>query len=204
MAVADVKLNSPTQTNSQSVIVNVKDRDVEMGKPYEDEDGITIVPVKEPTYPEVNRDLSSVADIRNDYQQLKDKLQTQEKICQALGIMLNLVEHNPVKVNLYVIAPHEVLKELLKLLTEADDINIKEIEPDISCCGVSYNVIDKIYVMKGGETLNLKYSFPDVIKKLVYKSWLWWHCVPPYPILVNLTLYKTTNAYFTIQTTTLI
>ena len=65
MAVADVKLNSPTQTNSQSVIVNVKDRDVEVGKPYEDEDGITIVPVKEPTYPEVNRDLSSVADIRN-------------------------------------------------------------------------------------------------------------------------------------------
>ncbi|KAI5519729.1 protein of unknown function, DUF4106 family [Trichomonas vaginalis G3] len=165
MAVADVKLNSPTQTNSQSVVVNVKDRDVEVGKPYEDEDGITIVPVKEqPTYPEVSRDLSSVADIRNDYQQLKDKLQTQEKICQAFGIMLNLVEHNPVKVNSYVIAPHEVLKELLKLLTEADDINIKEIEPDVSCCGVSYNVIDKIYVMKGGETLNLKYSFPDVIK----------------------------------------
>ena len=165
MAVADVKLNSPTQTNSQSVVVNVKERDVEVGKPYEDEDGITIVPVKEqPTYPEVSRDLSSVADIRNDYMQLKDKLKTQEKICQALGIMLNLVEHNPVKVNSYVIAPHEVLKELLKLLTEADDINIKEIEPDIACCGVSYNVIDKIYVMKGGETLNLKYSFPDVIK----------------------------------------
>ncbi|KAI5495394.1 protein of unknown function, DUF4106 family [Trichomonas vaginalis G3] len=165
MAVADVKLNSPTQTNSQNVVVNVKERDVEVGKPYEDEDGITIVPVKEqPTYPEVSRDLSSVADIRNDYMQLKDKLKTQEKICQALGIMLNLVEHNPVKVNSYVIAPHEVLKELLKLLTEADDINIKEIEPDVSCCGVSYNVIDKIYVMKGGETLNLKYSFPDVIK----------------------------------------
>ncbi|KAI5492495.1 protein of unknown function, DUF4106 family, partial [Trichomonas vaginalis G3] len=109
MAVADVKLNSPTQTNSQSVVVNVKERDVEVGKPYEDEDGITIVPVKEPTYPEVSRDLSSVADIRNDYQQLKDKLKTQEKICQALGIMLNLVEHNPVKVNSYVIAPHEVL-----------------------------------------------------------------------------------------------
>ncbi|KAI5499439.1 protein of unknown function, DUF4106 family, partial [Trichomonas vaginalis G3] len=86
MAVADVKLNSPTQTNSQSVVVNVKERDVEVGKPYEDEDGITIVPVKEPTYPEVSRDLSSVADIRNDYQQLKDKLKTQEKICQALGI----------------------------------------------------------------------------------------------------------------------
>ncbi|KAI5496316.1 protein of unknown function, DUF4106 family [Trichomonas vaginalis G3] len=83
MAVADVKLNSPTQTNSQSVVVNVKERDVEVGKPYEDEDGITIVPVKEqPTYPEVSRDLSSVADIRNDYQQLKDKLKTQEKICQ--------------------------------------------------------------------------------------------------------------------------
>ncbi|KAI5546671.1 protein of unknown function, DUF4106 family [Trichomonas vaginalis G3] len=164
MAMADVKLNSPTQTNSQSVVVNVKDRDVEVGKTIRRRRCITIVPVKEPTYPEVSRDLSSVADIRNDYMQLKDKLKTQEKICQALGLMLNLVEHNPVKVNSYVIAPHEILKELLKLLTEADDINIKEIEPDIACCGVSYNVIDKIYVMKGGETLNLKYSFPDVIK----------------------------------------
>ncbi|KAI5505962.1 hypothetical protein TVAGG3_0653020, partial [Trichomonas vaginalis G3] len=33
---------SPTQTNSQSVVVNVKDRDVEVGKPYEDEDGIQL------------------------------------------------------------------------------------------------------------------------------------------------------------------
>ncbi|EAY01594.1 hypothetical protein TVAG_272770 [Trichomonas vaginalis G3] len=36
--------------------------------------------------------------------------------------------------------------------------------------------------------------------QLVHQSWVWWHCVPPYPILVNLTLYKTANVHFTTRT----
>ncbi|EAX82766.1 hypothetical protein TVAG_001030 [Trichomonas vaginalis G3] len=49
----------------------------------------------------------------------------------------------------------------------------------------------------------LEFEFDVRQPKLVYISWVRRHCAPPYPILVNLTLYETVNVYFTTQTTTL-
>ena len=51
MALADLKNQLPSNTNSQSVIVNVAPSK-EIGKPYIDEDGIVIVPTKEETPPQ--------------------------------------------------------------------------------------------------------------------------------------------------------
>lgn len=195
MALADLKNQSPSNNNSQSVIVNVapsSERTREVGKPYTDEDGIVIVPTKEQTPSTFNppdkindetkvqygppsenpytntRELSNFNDIKNDYEELKALLKQQEAISRALSIMLNLVEHNPLIVNKVIVAPRDVLSELIKLLTSADDVSFKECDPEIGCSlsSVKYTVIEKIYVLKNNETFNLKYSFPDVIKIL--------------------------------------
>ena len=175
MALADLKNQSPSNTNSQSVIVNVSppEKTREIGKPYTDEDGIVIVPTKEETPPQYDpysttRELSSFNDIKNDYEELKALLKQQEAISRALSIMLNLVEHNPLIINKVIVAPRDVLSELIKLLTSADEVSFKESDPEIRCSlsSVKYNVIEKIYVLKNNETFNLKYSFPDVIKIL--------------------------------------
>ena len=174
MALADLKNQSPSNTNSQSVIVNVSPpvKTREIGKPYTDEDGIVIVPTKEETPPQYDpyqtRGLSSFNDIKNDYEELKALLKQQEAISRALSIMLNLVEHNPLIINKVIIAPRDVLSELIKLLTSAEEVSFKECDPEIGCSlsSVKYNVIEKIYVLKNNETFNLKYSFPDVIKIL--------------------------------------
>ena len=193
MALADLKNQSPSNTNSQSVIVNVApaEKTREIGKPYVDEDGIVIVPTKEatpstfnsPQNQEVNetkvqynpppenpysttRELSNFNDIKNDYEELKALLKQQESISRALSIMLNLIEHNPLIINKIIVAPRDVLAELIKLLTSADEVSFKEADPEIGCsfASVKYNVLEKIYVIKNNETFNLKYSFPDVIK----------------------------------------
>ena len=80
--------------------------------------------------------------------------------------MLNLIEHNPLIINKIIVAPRDVLAELIKLLTSADEVSFKEADPEIGCsfASVKYNVLEKIYVIKNNETFNLKYSFPDVIK----------------------------------------
>ena len=192
MALADLKNQSPSNTNSQSVIVNVApaEKTREIGKPYVDEDGIVIVPTKEATPSTFNnqpeaptetkvqynpppenpysttRKLSNFNDIKNDYEELKALLKQQESISRALSIMLNLIEHNPLIINKIIVAPRDVLAELIKLLTTADEVSFKEADPEIGCsfASVKYNVLEKIYVIKNNETFNLKYSFPDVIK----------------------------------------
>ena len=193
MALADLKNQSPSNTNSQSVIVNVApaEKTREIGKPYVDEDGIVIVPTKEATPSTFNspqtqeanetkvqynpppenpysttRELSNFNDIKNDYEELKALLKQQESISRALSIMLNLIEQNPLIINKIIVAPRDVLAELIKLLTSADEVSFKEADPEIGCsfASVKYNVLEKIYVIKNNETFNLKYSFPDVIK----------------------------------------
>ena len=117
----------------------------------------------------VARDLATVEDATQDIQQLQALLKSKEDMALALTLMLNLVENNPLIVNKYIVAPEDVLCELIKLLTSASSVTIKNlIDEDVGCkCGaVKYQVIDKIYVEKDGDTHILKYSFPDATKLL--------------------------------------
>ena len=117
------------------------------------------------------REISSVEDIKEDYEQLLKVVKTKDAITQALSIMLNLIEHNPLIVNKYIISPKEILINLIQLLTEADKVDIIMNIDDIECgCSSSnsnkYSVIDKIYVSKDGNTAILKYSYADALQIL--------------------------------------
>ena len=198
MALADFKTGSPDINNSQSVIVNVTPNSVDQsikqksrssdhihpiidGK--EDPD-ITIVPHKETqvnvSYDDTTeenpynsfsktRDLSSVEDIRNDFQQLQQLITEKENLAKALAIMLNLIENNPLIINKLIVAPSEILSELIKLLTGAEEVKITylfEEEAGCVCSVVKFLPIDKIYVIKNSETKILKYDFPDALQVL--------------------------------------
>ena len=115
------------------------------------------------------RDLTSVQDAEQDLQTLQALLKSKDDMARALTLMLNLVEHNPLVVNKLIVAPESVLCELIKLLTSAEDVTITYLlDNDVGCsCGaVKYMLIDKIYVVKDGDTHVLKYSFPDATKLL--------------------------------------
>ena len=115
------------------------------------------------------RDLATVEDATQDINQLQALLKSKEDMALALTLMLNLVENNPLIVNKFIVAPEDVLCELIKLLTSATKVTIKYLlDDDIGCsCGaLKYLPVDKIYVEKDGETYVLKYSFPDATKLL--------------------------------------
>ena len=117
------------------------------------------------------REIASEEDIKADYEQLLKLVKTKDAITQALSIMLNLVEHNPLIVNKYIISPKDILINLIQLLTEADKVEIIMAVEDIECgCSSSsknnYSVIDKIYVNKDGNTSILKYGFAECLQVL--------------------------------------
>ena len=117
------------------------------------------------------REIANEEDMKADYEQLLKVVKTKDAITQALSIMLNLVEHNPLIVNKYIISPKDILINLIQLLTEADKVDIIMAVEDVDCgCTSSsknnYSVIDKIYVSKDGNTSILKYGFAEALQIL--------------------------------------
>lgn len=104
----------------------------------------------------------------NTVEDLQKALIHQENVSKALAVMLRIIENNPLIVNKLIIADIDSLRSLVKLLTDADEVEIVTLDPEVTCvCSFSLcSVIDKIFVYKDGVNHNLKYSFPDVIKIL--------------------------------------
>ena len=114
------------------------------------------------------REIANEIDIKEDYEQLLKVVKTKDAITQALSIMLNLVEHNPLIVNKYIISPKDILINLIQLLTEADKVEIiMNVDVDCGCSSNNkYSIIDKIYVSKDGSTSILKYGFAECLQVL--------------------------------------
>ena len=114
------------------------------------------------------REIASEENIKEDYEQLLKLVKTKDAITQALSIMLNLVEHNPLIVNKYIIAQKDILINLIQLLTEADKVEIiMNIDVDCGCSSNNkYSIIDKIYVTKNGNTSILKYNYAEALQIL--------------------------------------
>ena len=151
-----------------AVIDGVEDPNVVIVEPTANKDEKVSYENPYESLPE-ERDLTTIEDIRNAYKQLNETIKEKENIAKALTIMLNLVENNPLIVNKLIIAPADVLTELIKLLTSSEEVKFNYLfDADVGCtCGVNkYVAIDKIYVIKNGETKIMKYDYPDAIQLL--------------------------------------
>ena len=161
-------VKEPETKTRNAVIDGVEDPNVVIVEPTTNKDEKVSYNNPYESLPE-ERDLSSIEDIRNAYNQLNETIKEKENVAQALAIMLNLIENNPLIINKLIIAPADVLTELIKLLTSSDEVKINYlIDADVGCsCGINkYIAIDKIYVIKNGETKILKYGYPDAIQLL--------------------------------------
>ena len=151
-----------------AVIDGVEDPNVVIVEPTTNKDEKVSYENPYESLPE-ERDLTTIEDIRNTYKQLNETIKEKENIAKALTIMLNLIENNPLIINKLIIAPADVLTELIKLLTSSDEVKFNYLfDADVGCtCGVNkYVAIDKIYVIKNGETKIMKYDYPDAIQLL--------------------------------------
>ena len=85
----------------------------------------------------------------------------------ALKLIINILQNNPFYVNKFVVADDTVLMEVIKLLTNADDIVMDAEDIGEGCITKkSYRKVNAIYVIKDGETKNLKYSYPSIVQEL--------------------------------------
>lgn len=167
---AELHHNSPSSTQIVNVSINKQDAVTEASVAQE-----PIAPVYPPAdvnpYSNLQQPLQPIApepasDDKNN--ELQELLQYKDNVIEALSAILKIIESNPLIINKLIVASLDDLSQLIKLLTGADSVQINT-NNDVECTCLKdfdFVAVDKIYVIKGNETLNFKYSFPDANKIL--------------------------------------
>ena len=81
--------------------------------------------------------------------------------------MLKMIRDNPIFINKLVLVDDWVLMRFVDLLTDADDVQLDVEDLGSGCITKNkYRRVNAIYVIKNGETKNVKYDYPEVMKRL--------------------------------------
>mgnify|MGYP000856870616 CR=1 FL=1 len=97
---------------------------------------------------------------------IDDKLHAYENAITALKLIIIMMKENPIYVNNLIVVDDVKLAELVKLMTNADEVTIDAEDIGCSCFAQTYRKVIAIYVIKDGNTKNLKYDFPNITKDL--------------------------------------
>ena len=99
--------------------------------------------------------------------ELENKIKSLENECAVLKLIIEMWKNNPIIYQGYVIADDETLMKFVQLLTSADDVQIDADDIGQGCISKkTYRKVHAIYVIKGSETQNLKYNYPQVMRAL--------------------------------------
>ena len=99
--------------------------------------------------------------------ELESKIKALENECAVLKLIIEMWKNNPIIYQGYVIADDETLMKFVQLLTSADDVQIDADDIGQGCISKkTYRKVHAIYVIKGSETQNLKYNYPQVMRAL--------------------------------------
>lgn len=126
-------------------------------------------PVQEPQPEIIERDIilepAQAQSHEADLEHLYSMLNNYETVAKALIMIIDLIESNPLIVNKIIVPTEASFKELVIVLTGAEDVEIRYVE-DIGCTAFSkkYRFVEEIIVVKDAEAKAMKYSYPDVTR----------------------------------------
>ena len=125
-------------------------------------------PAQDPTFQSVNPPL-----ITRDLPTSEFNTEDPEKAAllreiNVLRLIIELQHANPLIVNKYIITDDDLLCKLVALLCNAREVHLDADDLGSGCITKkTYRKVNSIYVInEHGETLNLKYDFPAVMKTL--------------------------------------
>ena len=94
-------------------------------------------------------------------------LAEQINLNEAFKIIIGMYQDNPIFVNKLVLTDDEKLAELVKLMTNADQVTVDAEDLGSGCCtGNKYRKVNAIYVKHKDTTETLKYDYPKIMQML--------------------------------------
>lgn len=114
-------------------------------------------PGPEEVQQQMERDIDLTADIAQ-----------KEKQIEILELLLQIYEHNPLIVNSLVVCKAQDLMQLIKLITDAEKVEIMlDADKTCQCSQSKFSYIESIFVTKDGKSVDFKYGFNDKYTLLV-------------------------------------
>ena len=96
-----------------------------------------------------------------------DEMSALQRENQVLKLVIDILHSNPLIINKYIIADDELLVEMIRLLCNAEDVQLDADDLGAGCISKKqYRKVNSIYVTVQGKTYNLKYDYPSVNKTL--------------------------------------
>ncbi len=97
-----------------------------------------------------------------------------ENEIKFLKIIIGMMNNNPLIYNGCLLVDDEKLVELLLLVTQADEVQIDADDILEGCfTGRTYRKVHAIYIIKDGETKQLKYDYPELCQELNELKIMW-------------------------------
>ena len=165
MAIADLNHNSPSTHNSQNVNVVITTPTPDKAVSYPDADekqtSINVANNDDNNVSNMNpySNLPSTRDIESAMkktEEISDSIDDKENTIKALSLIIDILQSNPLIVNKFVIAELETLRELIRLLTSSDNVEIDCNDIECSCSKINYRTIKRIYITKDNELYNVQ------------------------------------------------
>lgn len=159
MAIADLKNNSPTQSQSQNVNIVVAPNYQEKQTQKENKEKET-EPKQQTTefenpYSGLNQtDILSTRDIEAAYKrtdEIAETIEEKENTIKALSLIIEIIQNNPLIIKQFVVAELETLTELIRLITNSDSVEIDTNDIECTCSKPQYRIVKRIYIKKDEE-----------------------------------------------------
>lgn len=166
MAIADLNHNSPSQVASQNVNVVINNPSDIKTKPdnkvcYPDnknnetqetfQEAFQEASIKQPSVENPYNDLPRERDIDSAMEKtsaITDSIEDKNNAIKALSLIIEILQNNPLIINKFVVAEREVLEELIRLLVNADEVDIECGDIECSCTKPTYLVVKRIFIEK--------------------------------------------------------
>lgn len=146
VAAANIKNQSPSTEQGQqqnvNIVVNSSTPDLRANQAQSDIPAV--YPDNENPYKNIA--LRDLADAEQTTEDIKSLISEKDNIIKALSIIVDMYRSNPLMINKYVIPEIETLKELIKLLTNASEVNIELSDIECSCLSSKYSTVKRIYL----------------------------------------------------------
>ena len=114
-----------------------------------------------------DKDVKVEYDKSDSIKSLEESLKALQNECDVLKLIIDMWKNNPLIYQGYIIADDTTLMKFVQLLTSADDVQIDADDLGEGCMTKkTYRKVHAIYVIKDGQTKNLKYDYPQVMKDL--------------------------------------
>jgi hypothetical protein len=97
---------------------------------------------------------------------INDRINTLERVNKALKLIITMMKENPIYLNSLILVDDIKLAELCRLLTNADEVVLDADDLGSGCFTRTYRKVNAIYIIKNGNTKNMKYDYPEVVKTL--------------------------------------